>query len=130
METPGVLGARPGAMAASVPPYVLHQRRELLSGEKKAVLSARLLNWSEAGNIKVDQVKMATGEDVSAKSFKAMLPAASLEKLAVAPGATTVKRQFGLSPADEYGIPPEVDFRTSLAVGIPLNVRKGESCVA
>ena len=129
METPGVLGARPGAMAASVPPYVLHQRRELLSGEKK-VLSARLLDWSELGSIMVYQAKMATGEDVSIELFKVQLPAASLKKLAVAPGGATVQVQFGLSPDGEYGIPPEVDFRTSLAIGNPLNVRKGESCVA
>ena len=103
-------------MAASAA-HALHQRCELLAGEKKVVLSARLLRWSVADNIKVDQVKMATGEDVSAKSFKAMLPAASLEKLDVAPGGTTAKLQFGLSPAGEYGIPPDVDFHTSLAIG-------------
>jgi len=77
-------------MAASAPPYVLHQRRELLL-EKKKVGSARLLDWSEPGNIMVDQVKMATGEDVSTELFKVLLPAASLKKLVVAPGGTTVK---------------------------------------
>ena len=35
-----------------------------------------------------------------------------------------------MSHADEYGIPPGVDFGTSLAVGRKLsNSRKGESCV-
>ena len=109
--------------------YALHQRREFLR-EKKFALSARLLDWSAPGDIKVDQVKMAAGEDVSTTSFKVMLPAASLEKLAVAPGGTTAKLQFGLSPAGEYGIPPDVDFGTSLAVGKSSNPRKGESCVA
>ena len=71
--------------------YALHQRRKFLSREKKIILSARFLDRSVPGNIKVDQVKMAAGEDVSTTSFKVMLPAASLEKLAVAPGGTTVK---------------------------------------
>ena len=38
--------------------------------------------------------------------------------------------QFGLSPDDEYGISPDLDFITTLAIGKPLNARKGESCVA
>ena len=116
-------------MAASAE-HALHQRREFLSREKKIVCSVRLLDWSVPGNIKVDRVKMAAGEDKSTTSFKVMLPTAALEKLAVAPGGKTVKLQFGLSPADEYGIPPGVDFGTSLAVGKPSNPRKGESCVA
>ena len=86
---PGVLGVRKGAMAAPGR-CVLHQRRELLL-EKKKVGSARLLDWSEPGNIMVDQVKMATGEGVSTELFKVLLPAASLKKLVVAPGGTTVK---------------------------------------
>ena len=67
---------------------------------------------------------------MSTELFKVQLPAASLKKLAVAPGGTAVKAQFGLSPDGEYGILPDVDFRTSLAIGSPLNDRKGESCVA
>ena len=117
---------------AALAEYALHQRRAFVNREKEVVLTARLIDWSDSGNIKVDRVKikMAAGEDVSATLFKAILPASALAKLAVLPGATMVKRQFGLSPADEYGIPPGVDFGTSLAVGKPSNPRKGESCVA
>ena len=68
-------------MAASAE-HALHQRREFLSREKKIVCSARLLDWSVPDNIKVDRVKMAAGEDKSTTSFKVMLPAAALEKLA------------------------------------------------
>ena len=110
--------------------YALHQRRAFFNREKEVVLTARLIDWSDFGNIKVDRVKTAAGEDVSATSFKAILPASALAKLAVLPGATVVKRQFGLSSADEYGLPPGVDFRTSLAIGDRRKDRKGESCVA
>ena len=80
-------------MAASAP-YALYKAEE-----KKVVLTARLIDWSDSGNIKVDRVKikMAAGEDVSTTLFKAILPASALAKLAVLPGATMVKRQFGLS---------------------------------
>ena len=125
---PDVLGVRPGAMAATGR-YVQHQRRELLL-EKKKVGSARLLDWNEPGNIMLTRSRWRPGKTCRRSCSRSSYPQRHLEKLAVAPGGTTVKVQFGLSPADEYGIPPEVDFRTSLAIGIPLNVRKGESCVA
>ena len=83
--------------------YALHERRVFVNRGKEVVLTARLIDWSDSGNIKVDRVKMAAREDVSTTSFKAMLPASALVQLAVLPGATMVKRQFGLCPADEYG---------------------------
>ena len=61
--------------------------------------------------------------------LKVQLPASALEKLVVAPGGNTVKEQFGMSPDGEYGIPPGVDFRTSLRIGERRTHRLGESCV-
>ena len=52
---------------------------------------------------------MVSGQDVATMLFQAVLPASSLEKLAVAPGGKTVKAQFGLSPDDEHGIPPGLE---------------------
>ena len=117
---------------AALAEYALHQRRAFVNREKEVVLTARLIDWSDSGNIKVDRVKikMAAGEDVSATLFKAILPASALAKLAVLPGATMVKRQFRLSPTGEYGLPPGVDFRTSLTIGERRKARLGESCVA
>ena len=125
---PGVPGVRPGAIAASAQTYAIHQWRVVLS-EGKNVCSARLLNWKKSDSIMVDQVKMATGEDVSMELLKVQLPKVSLTKLSVAPDSKSVKVQFGLSPEDEYGIPPEVDFMTALTIGQPCG-RKGESCAA
>ena len=120
-----LLGVRPGAMTAE---YALHQRRAFVNAKKKVVFTARLLLWRDASKIKVDRVKMAAGQDVSTALFKAVLPAPALEKLAVAYGGKTVKAQFGLSPDDEYEIPPGVDFRTSLTIGERRKDRLGESC--
>ena len=98
--------------------------------KEKIVLTARFLHWGDASKIKVDRVKMASGKDVATALFQAVLPASSLEKLAVAPGGKTAKAQFGLSPDGEYGIPPGVDFHTSLTIGERRRDRHGESCMA
>ena len=121
-------GVRPGGMALSAP-YNLHERREFMSAEDGVVLTTRLCEYGDLGQVKVDRVKLVAGEEVPTTLFKVQLPASALAKLAVAPGGNTVKEQFGLSPDDEYGIPPGVDFRTSLRIGDRRIQRLGESCV-
>ena len=121
-------GVRPGGMAPSAP-YNLYERREFLSAEDGVVLTGRLCEWGDLGQVKVDQVKLVAGIDVPTRFFTVQLPPPSLAKLVVAPLGTTVKEQFGLSLDAEYGIPPGVDFRTSLCIGDRRNPRKGESCV-
>ena len=70
---PGFLDVRPGAMAESAQAYALHQRRELLLDGKKVCSAPLLDDWSKPDRIMVDQVKMATGEDVSTELLKVQL---------------------------------------------------------
>ena len=121
-------GVRPGGMAPSAQ-CNMYERREFRNAEDGVVLTGRLCEWGDLGQVKVDQVKLVAGEEVPTILFKVQLPASALAKLAVAPRGNTVKEQFGLSPEDEYGIPPTVDFRTSLRIGDRRTQRLGESCV-
>ena len=61
--------------------------------------------------------------------LKAQLRDSALAKLAVAPRGKTAKEQFGMSPNGEYGIPPTLDFRTSLRIGECRTPRLEESSV-
>ena len=63
---------RPGGMAASAA-FAMYQRREFRS-EEKVVLTARLINWRDLCQVKVDRVKMIAGEDVPTTLLKADLP--------------------------------------------------------
>ena len=127
MSTGCLPGVHPGGMAP--PQYNMYDRREFRNAEGVTVLSGRLCEWGDSSQVKVDQVKLVAGIDVPTRFFTVQLPPPSLAKLVVAPLGTTVKEQFGLSLDAEYGIPPGVDFRTSLCIGDRRNPRKGESCV-
>ena len=81
-------------------------------------------------NFLYDRAKLVAGdEEVPTTLLKVQLRDSALAKLAAAPRGTTVKEQFGMSPVDEYGIPPGLDFRTSARIGERRTARKGESCV-
>ena len=118
--------ARPG-------PFSLYERTAFLSESGNTAFTARLLEWGNRASVKVDQVKLVAGdeddEEVPTTLLKVQLPDSALAKLAAAPRGTTVKEQFGMSPVDEYGIPPGLDFRTSARIGEKRTPRKGESCV-
>ena len=122
-------GVPPGGMARSGP-FTLYERCAFLSKSGVVLFSARLCEWDKLDHVKVDRVKLVAGEEeVPTTLFKVQLPAAALAKLVVAPRGKTAKEQFGMSPDDEYGIPPGVDFRTSLRIGERRTHRLGESCV-
>ena len=125
-------GVPPGGMARSGP-FSLYERTAFLSASGKVAFTARLLEWGNRASVKVDQVKLVAGdeddEEVPTTLLKVQLPDSALAKVAAAPRGTTVKEQFGMSPVDEYGIPPGLDFRTSARIGEKRTPRKGESCV-
>ena len=122
-------GVPPGGMARSGP-FSLYERTAFLSASGKAAFTARLLEWDNLASVKVDRVKLVAGdEEVPTTLLKVQLRDSALAKLAAAPRGTTVKEQFGMSPVDEYGIPPGLDFRTSARIGERRTPRKGESCV-
>ena len=114
-------------------PFSLYERTAFLSESGKAAFTARLLEWENLASVKVDQVKLVVGdegdEEVPTTLLKVQLPDSALAKVAAAPRGTTVKEQFGMSPDDEYGIPPTLDFRTSAHIGEKRTSRLGESCV-
>ena len=111
-------------------PFSLYERTAFLSESGKAAFTARLLEWDNLASVKVDRVKLVAGdEEVPTTLLKVQLRDSALAKLAAAPRGTTVKEQFGMSPVDEYGIPPGLDFRTSARIGEKRTPRKGESCV-
>ena len=116
--------ARPG-------PFVLYERTGFLSASGKAVaFTARLLEWDDLARVKVDQVKLVAGDEgVPTTLLKVQVRDSALARLAAAPRGTTVKEQFGMSPVDEYGIPPTLDFRTNAHIGEKRTSRLGESCV-
>ena len=122
-------GVPPGGMARSGP-FTLHERCGFLSKSGVVLFSARLCEWDKLDPVKVDRVKLVKGgEDVPTTLLKVQMRDSALAKLAVAPRGTTVKEQFGMSPDDEYGIPTDLDFRTSAIIGEKRTPRLGESCV-
>ena len=122
-------GVPPGGMARSGP-FSLYERTAFLSESGKAAFTARLLEWDNPASVKVDRVKLVAGdEEVPTTLLKVQLPDSALAKVAAAPRGTTVKEQFGISPDGEYGIPTDLDFRTSAIIGEKRTPRLGESCV-
>ena len=111
-------------------PFTLYERCGFLSKSGVVLFSARLCEWDKLDHVKVDRVKLAKGgEDVPTTLLKVQMRDSALAKLAVAPRGTTAKEQFGMSPDDEYGIPTDLDFRTSAIIGEKRTPRLGESCV-
>ena len=114
-------GVPPGGMARSGP-FALYERCAFLSESGVVLFSARLCEWVKLDHVKVDRVKLVKGgEEVPTTLLKVQMRDSALAKLAVAPRGTTAKEQ--------YGIPADLDFRTSARIGEKRTPRLGESCV-